>query len=231
MMRRVDPDGVVAAERDSQQLSSASVRLGARDVVAVGDSACDELLFVFAGGGRLDDVAVAAGSAALVVCGESATLTAGPDGLSAVRASVGGDCDLHAPMGVGERVVSVVDVEPGKATGSRSFQVLFGPHNGSTRATMFVGYIPPGAAPWHYHLYEESVWGWKGAGRYHLAGGVEELAGGCAFWLAPREVHIVENTSSDRELAVLGIFTPAGSPSAAYLMPDVAASYPIEATS
>ena len=214
-------------ERDSQQLSSACVRLGAGDVAAVGDLACDELLFVFAGGGSLDGTPVVAGSAALMVCGESATLTAGAEGLAAVRASVGAAVDLHAPMGVRERVVSVVDVEPGKATGSRSFQVLFGPHNGSTRATMFVGYIPSGAAPWHYHLYEEIVWVWQGAGRYHLAAGVEELADGCAFWLAPRELHIVENTSGDRELVILGIFTPAGSPSAAYLMPDVAASYSI----
>jgi hypothetical protein len=38
-------------------------------------------------------------------------------------------------------------------------------------------------------------------------------------------VHIVENTHPERELAVLGIFTPAGSPSAAYLTPDIAASY------
>lgn len=44
-----------------------------------------------------------------------------------------------------------------------------------------------------------------------------ELALGSAFRLAPREVHIVENRSPDQELAVLGIFTPAGSPSAAYL--------------
>jgi hypothetical protein len=38
-------------------------------------------------------------------------------------------------------------------------------------------------------------------------------------------VHIVENTQPAEELAVLGIFTPAGSPSAAYLTPEVAASY------
>ena len=227
-MGRVHADGVVGAVVGSQ-LALAAVSLGAGEVASVGDSACDELLFVFAGGGSLDGVPVAAGSAALVVCGEAATLTAGPDGLSAVRASVGGECDLHAPMGARERVVSVVDVEPGQATGSRSFQVLFGPHNGSTRATMFVGYIPPGAAPWHYHLYEEIVWVWNGVGRYHLASGVEELTDGSAFHIAPREVHIVENLGDDHELAVLGIFTPAGSPSAAYLMPDVAASYAIAA--
>jgi quercetin dioxygenase-like cupin family protein len=128
-------------------------------------------------------------------------------------------------MGTRERLVAAAQVEPGKATGSRSFQVLFGPHNGCVRATMFVGYVPPGAAPWHYHLYDEIVWIWRGPGRYHLADGTEQLEDGSAFRITPREVHIVENTSTDHELALLGIFTPAGSPSAAYLTPDVAASY------
>ena len=225
-MGRVHVNGAVVA-RENSQLALATLRLGAGNVASMGDPARDELLFVFAGGGNLDGELLESGSAALVVAGESVALTAGSDGLSAVRVSVGAEVDLHAPMGARERVVSVVDVEPGKATGSRSFQVLFGPHNGSTRATMFVGYVPPGRAPWHYHLYEEIVWIWKGPGRYHLASGVEELADGSAFHIPPREVHIVENTSADHELAVLGIFTPAGSPSAAYLMPDVAASYAI----
>ena len=116
---------------------------------------------------------------------------------------------------------------PGKATGARSFQLLHGPHNGSTRATLFVGYIPPGRAPWHYHLYDEIVWVLSGAGRLHLGDEVEELGAGSAFRLHPREVHIVENTSTDVELAVLGVFTPAGSPSAAYLTADVAETYAI----
>jgi hypothetical protein len=37
-------------------------------------------------------------------------------------------------------------------------------------------------------------------------------------------VHIVEN-AGDRELTIIGIFSPAGSPSAAYLEPRVAAEY------
>ena len=229
-MGRVHADGNVAAQ-DGAQLALTVLRLAEGNGVVLGDPACDQLLFVFAGGGHLDDEPVEAGSAVLVVAGESANLTAaGPHGLDAVRASIGAGVDLHASMGPRERVVAVDDVEPGKATGSRSFQVLFGPHNGSTRATMFVGYIPPGAAPWHYHLYEEIVWVWQGSGRYHFAGGVEDLSAGAAFWIAPREVHIVENSSTDRELVVVGIFTPAGSPSAAYLMPDVAASYVIGAS-
>jgi quercetin dioxygenase-like cupin family protein len=130
-------------------------------------------------------------------------------------------------MGALEQVVGLDRVEPGKATGARSFQVLFGPHNGSTRATMFVGYIPPGRAPWHYHLYDEIVWVLRGEGRVHIGDAVEPLAPGSAFRLHPRQVHIVENSDPVAELAVLGIFTPAGSPSAAYLMPDVAEAYAI----
>ena len=114
------------------------------------------------------------------------------------------------------------------ATGSRSFQILFGPHNGSTRATLFVGFVPPGRAPWHYHQYDEIVWIPEGPGRLHLGDDVEELAAGAAFRLRPREVHIVENASRDRELTIVGVFTPAGSPAAAYLEPDVAAEYRFE---
>ena len=126
-----------------------------------------------------------------------------------------------------ERVVALEHVEPGQATGARSFQLLHGAHNGSTRATLFVGYIPPGRAPWHYHLYDEIVWVLRGTGRLHLGDETEELGAGSAFRLRPREVHIVENTATDVELAILGVFTPAGSPSAAYLTADVAATYAI----
>jgi uncharacterized cupin superfamily protein len=133
-------------------------------------------------------------------------------------------------MGPAETVVAIDRVEAGSATGKRSFQVLFGPHNGSTRATLFVGYVPPGAAPWHFHLYDEIVWIWRGEGRFHTAAGAEPLGPGSAFRLSPREEHIVENTSATEELVVLGLFTPAGSPSAAYLAGD-AAEYLVEAAS
>ncbi len=65
----------------------------------------------------------------------------------------------------------------------------------------------------------------EGPGRLHIGETTAELEAGSAFRLRPRQVHIVENPSTDRELTVLGIFTPAGSPSAAYLTPDVAAEY------
>ena len=85
--------------------------------------------------------------------------------------TVGGEVDLHAPMGPRELVVTPDEHDAQQATGGRSFEILFGPHNGSTRATLFAGFVPPGRAPWHYHLYDEIVWVPDGPGRLHLAEG------------------------------------------------------------
>ncbi len=222
----VSREGSIAPQRGSE-LALETLRLAPAETAAAGDGAHDVLLFAFGGGGTLAGASLSAGSAALLLEDEEAELAAGAEGLAVVRVTVGAATDLHAPMGPRERIVAIDRVEPGQATGSRSFQTLFGAHNGSTRATMFAGYIPPGRAPWHYHLYDELVWIWRGQGRYYLGDEVEELTDGAAFRIAPRQVHIVENLSSDRELAVLGIFTPAGAPSAAYLMPDVATAYVI----
>ena len=220
----VSTEGRIPPQRGSE-LALETLRVAPGERREVGDLRHDVLLFAFAGGAELAGEALATGSAALLLEGERAVLTGGDEGISLVRGTLGAATDLHAPMGARERIVAIDEVEPGKATGSRSFQILFGPHNGSCRATMFVGYVPPGRAPWHYHLYDEIVWIWRGPGRYHLGDDVEPLDDGSAFRITPREVHIVENTHPDRELVVLGIFTPAGSPSAAYLTPGIAATY------
>jgi quercetin dioxygenase-like cupin family protein len=217
---------LVAAERGSE-LALDVLSLETSAALDVTDAVHDTLLFVHAGSGALDAEPLAGPSCALLPTGRAGTLTGGPHGLECVRATLGAATDLHAPMGATEPVVALDDVESGAATGARSFQVLHGPHNGCTRATLFVGYIPPGRAPWHYHLYDEIVWVLRGEGRLHIGDDVEELGPGAAFRLHPREVHIVENTHPSAELAVLGVFTPAGSPSAAYLMPDVAETYVI----
>ncbi len=217
---------MIQPERGSE-LALDVVALGPGSPFPVADDAHDTLLFAHEGSCALGDHELDGAGAILIRAGESVTLAAGPGGASLVRATLGAATDLHAPMGPVEPIVALDHVEPGQATGARSFQVLHGPHNGSTRATMFVGYIPPGKAPWHYHLYDEIVWVLRGAGRLHIGDAVEPLAPGSAFRLHPREVHIVENTHPAVELAVLGIFTPAGSPSAAYLTADVADSYAI----
>jgi quercetin dioxygenase-like cupin family protein len=223
---------LIPPERGSE-LAADAVELAPDASLDLRDELHDALLFVHRGGGEIatdgTTHAVDGVSSLFVPAGAAATLAAGPDGLAAVRTTLGADTDLHAPIGPPVAVVALEHVEPGTATGARSFQVLHGPSNGSTRGTQFVGFIPPGKAPWHYHLYDEIVWVVRGSGRLHIGEAVEELAPGSVFRLHAREVHIVENLDPAEELVVLGVFTPAGSPSAAYLTADVAASYAIAA--
>ena len=215
---------LVPPERGSE-LALDALRLDAETVFDLTDPVHDTLVFVHAGGGMLGDRTIDGDFGIVVPSGATETLRAGHEGLAAVRATIGAAVDLHAPMGPSVPVVAVAHVEAGQATGSRSFQVLHGPHNGSVRATAFVGYIPPGRAPWHYHLYDEIVWVLGGHGQLHVGETIEELGPGAAFRLHPREVHVVENVQPVDELVVLGIFTPAGSPSAAYLTADVAEAH------
>jgi mannose-6-phosphate isomerase-like protein (cupin superfamily) len=192
------------------------------DSLVIADAARDSLLFVVAGAGSLmlgdETLPVATGSAGLVPAGEEGTVAA-EGGSFLLHATVGEDTDRHAPLGPRATVVGQDDTTSEKATGTRSFRILFGPANGSTRATLFAGSVPPGRAPWHFHLYDEIVWVRRGSARLRLADGAEEFPEGTAFRLRPRQVHIVESASEDRGLDVVGIFTPAGSPSAAYLAP------------
>jgi len=213
---------------DGSALALSVLRLDGGEAHTAQEDDRDTLLYVCGGSGSLSIGAATApldpGSAALVLAGEAATLEATGE-LEVLRATVGPYADRHAPLGPRETVNSLEGASGEHATGARSFQILFGPHNGSTRATLFAGFIPPGKAPWHYHLYDEIVWIPEGPGRLHLGDIVEELGPRSAFRLRPREIHIVENASPDREMKVIGAFTPAGSPSAAYLTPDVAAEY------
>jgi quercetin dioxygenase-like cupin family protein len=216
-----------------EPIADSALALAPRTVegeATVGDPEADTLLFVSAGSGSItladETGALAAGSAALVPAGEEASIVA-DEALELVVVTVGPNSDRHAPLGRRELVTSLDEADAGQATGARSFRILFDASNGSTRATLFAGFLPPGKAPWHYHLYDEIVWVPDGPGRLHVGETIEELPGGSAFRLRPREVHIVENASPDRELTIIGIFTPAGSPSAAYLTSDVAAAYPL----
>lgn len=223
-MRRTNRE-VVPVGDSALALERRALRNG--DTASVGDRDADTLLFVAAGTGAIslgETRPLAPRSAALVAAGEEAEVSADED-LELVVMTVGPGVDHHAPMGPRALTASLDDADAQQATGARSFQILFDASNGSTRATLFAGFVPPGKAPWHYHLYDEIVWVPNGPGRLHVGDSVEELGPGAAFRLRPREVHIVENTSGDRELTIIGLFTPAGSPSAAYLTPDVAAAY------
>ena len=214
---------------EGSELALDAFSLDPGESMGLGSGDDDTLLYVHEGEGTLglggDEHSLGDATAGLVLAGEEATLVAGDNGLTGVRAKVGPHTDRHAPLGARETVAALEIVPSDNATGARAFQTLFGPHNGSARATLFAGFVPPGKAPWHYHLYDEMVWIPTGPARLHLGERVDDLGPGAAFRLRPREVHIVENASAERMMGLLGIFTPAGTPSAAYLTADVAADY------
>lgn len=207
------------SEGSSLTLSLLEVSPGTSATLGTDDS--DTVVYVIDGEATLDRAApvqdrLVRGSAALIIEDERATLTTGSSAVRAVRLVAGAGCDRHASLGARAHLSRPDSSESDHATSNRSFQVLFDMHNGCQRATVFVGRVPPGRSPWHFHQYDEVIWVLSGQGNYHLADGVEELRPGRAFRVHPREVHIVENSGID-DLLELGMFTPAGSPAAAFL--------------
>ena len=122
----------------------------------------------------------------------------------------------HALIAGGER---------GTATAGREFTVLAHPENGCESVTQFVGYIPAGRAPEHFHLYDEVAYILAGEGAFHVGGESAPLRAGSCFHLPARLVHCVENYGPG-EMRVLGVFRPAGSPAEAYYPDGAAAAVP-----
>ena len=123
----------------------------------------------------------------------------------------------HAVIARGER---------GTATAGREFTLLAHPENGCESVTQFVGYIPPGRAPDHFHSYDEVVYVLAGEGAFHVDGESAPLRAGSCVHLPARLVHCLENHGPG-EMRVLGVFRPAGSPAEAYYPDGSAAAVPI----
>lgn len=111
-------------------------------------------------------------------------------------------------------VVRLAD-RPALPTADRWYRVLVDDAVGSTQVTQFVGSIPPGRAPDHFHSYEEVLLILRGQGRLWAAETHTPVAAGACVYLPKGQVHCVENTGTD-ELRLLGVFYPAGSPSVRY---------------
>jgi len=100
-------------------------------------------------------------------------------------------------------------------TADRWYRVLVDDEVGSSEVTQFVGSIPPGRAPDHFHQYEEVLFILRGLGRMWAGQTNTPIGPGSCVYLPRKQVHCVENTGTD-ELRLLGVFYPAGSPSVRY---------------
>jgi mannose-6-phosphate isomerase-like protein (cupin superfamily) len=100
-------------------------------------------------------------------------------------------------------------------TADRWYRVLVDDEVGSLQVTQFVGSIPPGRAPDHFHKYEEVLLILRGQGRMWAGETNTPIAAGSCIYLPKGQFHCVENTG-DGELRLLGVFYPAGSPAVRY---------------
>lgn len=121
------------------------------------------------------------------------------------------------------RVRLLSDQAPEAATANREFRIIFDPATGLRSATHFVGYIPIGRAPDHFHTYDEVIYVLDGDGAFHTADQSWTVGRGSCIALPARTVHCLEN-SGQSEMRVVAVFRPAGSPAAAYY-PDGTSAY------
>jgi len=129
---------------------------------------------------------------------------------------------VEEPLPASSSHAVVASAERGTATAGREFTLLAHPENGCESVTQFVGYIPAGRAPDHFHRYDEVVYVLVGEGAFHVDGESAPLRAGSCIHLPARLVHCLENHGPG-EMRVLGVFRPAGSPAEAYY-PDGSAA-------
>ena len=132
---------------------------------------------------------------------------------------------IEEPLPATESHAVLLGGERGPATAGREFTLLARPENGCASVTQFVGHIPPGRAPDHYHRYDEVVYVLAGEGAFHVGGESASLEPGSCVHLPARLVHCLENRGPG-EMHVLGVFRPAGSPAEAYYPDGTAAVVP-----
>jgi mannose-6-phosphate isomerase-like protein (cupin superfamily) len=162
----------------------------------------DETLYVIEGSGTVDGVALAADTGIDLPAGHTLRLA----GTMTLVSSL---CAAESSS----RPVAIVrlDDQPVQKTGDRWYRELI-----QGRTTQFVGSIPPGRAPDHFHEYEEAICILRGSGVMWANTLATPIAPGSCIFLPRRQVHCLENTG-DGELRLLGVFYPAGSPAVRYI--------------
>ena len=180
----------------------------------------DEVAYVVSGSGTLvlDGIPhdLKADTGVYIRAGESYhVINDGDDDLVVVSVTAPPPDDDEVPA-TRRVTVDVADQPVIPAGKDREFKFVINPDAGCREVTQFVGWIPPGRAPTHYHLYDEVMYILEGEGVLHLDGQPDTPIGpGTCIHLPPPVEHCVENTG-DIPLRVLGVFHPAGSAAEAY---------------
>ena len=181
----------------------------------------DEVIYVHEGDVTvlIDDVAYDVGPETGIYLRPGQTLIVENGGPNVAR-FVSSQCPKEMSSKLSERP-PIVKLSDRRAlpTADRWYRVLVDDEVGSEQVTQFVGSIPPGRAPDHFHEYEEVLFILRGKGRMWAGDTNTPIGPGSCIYLPKRQVHCVENTG-DGELRLLGVFYPAGSPAVRYEATD-----------
>lgn len=184
--------------------------------------AADQVLFVLTGNGvlHLGEVAheLEPESGVYLEPGESYVIeNRGSEPLELVAVRIPSDPGgARAQAGGRPAVVRrLADQSAQAATAAREFRIIADPTTGLDSATHFVGYIPVGRAPEHFHTYDEVIYVLEGEGALLAAGVETPVTAGSCIQLPARIVHCLENKGPGA-MRVVAVFRPAGSPAAAY---------------
>jgi mannose-6-phosphate isomerase-like protein (cupin superfamily) len=190
---------------------------------------CDEVIYVLEGECKvsIDGVGYQVGPETGVYLRPGKTLiveNSGPDVVRFVSSQCPEETFEIADDGVAsssEQPLPIVRLADRRAlpTADRWYRVLVDDEIGSEQVTQFVGSIPPGRAPDHFHEYEEVLFILRGEGRMWAGDTNTPIGPGSCIYLPKRQVHCVENTGAG-ELRLLGVFYPAGSPAVRYEATD-----------
>ena len=186
------------------------------------DDSCDDVVFVLSGSGRATvdghDHDLRPGIALFVARGTPWSAEGDARAVSVLVHDPAPAASTHA-------VVDLNAVEEGQATAGRAFLLGATPEVGCESVTQFIGLIPPGRAPDHFHRYDEVIYVLEGEGVLEIGGEQAPLRPGTCIHLPRTLVHCLANTGND-EMRVLGVFTPAGSPAEAYYPDGTLAALP-----
>lgn len=212
----------IGPDRGSVDLSLEILELAEARAHRTTPEAMDEVLFVLEGRGSAaldgDDFELEAGDGLYLPPGRQLRLQ-GSEGAPLVLASARTPAESTPgrteppPTGSGVRV-RLAD-QAVETTGDRGYSVLVGKPQGSHRVTQFVGSIPPGRAPEHFHHYEELICILEGEGRMWSGASSTPIARGSCIYLPKRQPHCLENTGTG-PLVLMGVFYPSGSPAVRY---------------
>ena len=183
----------------------------------------DEVLYVLSGNGELsigeERARVQAGTAAYISRGTPWQMT------QARALEVLSVLARDPKPGARHAVIQADALQTGAATSGRSFHLLACPAVGCESVTQFIGIIPPGRAPDHFHPYDEVIYVLEGEGVLEIGGEQAPITAGTCIHLPRTLVHCLANTGAG-ELRLLGVFTPAGSPAEAYYPDGTLAALP-----